>query len=275
MSKNITFTAMALVCLCAWLCAQEPQQTSGRLESGQTWADKEFTASFDGTAQRYIEILPEGFDPAKRADLIVILHGHGSDRTQVFQQRGECAAPRMIAQKYGAVLISPDYRAKTSWMGPAAEADMLQLLALVKEQYNIGRTVFVGGSMGGSSVLTFTALHPELVDGGVAYNPTANHLEYENFQDAIAESFGGTKQQIPLEYKNRSAEYFPERFTMPIAVTAGGQDDAVPPQSVMRLLGIVEKLQPNTWMRFDPEGVHATGLEDSLDALEFVFSRMP
>ncbi len=273
MSKKITFTAMALVCLCAWLCAQE--QTGGRLESGQTWADKEFTASFDGTTQRYIEILPEGFDPAKKADLIVALHGHGSDRTQTFQERGECAAPRMIAQKYGAVLISPDYRAKTSWMGPAAEADMLQLLAMMKEQYNIGRTIFVGGSMGGSSSLTFAALHPDLVDGVVVYNPTANHLEYENFQDAIAESFGGTKQQIPLEYKNRSAEYFPERFTMPLAVTVGGQDTTVPPQPVMRLAGIVEKLQPNVWMKYDPDGGHATGLEDSLEALEFVFSRMP
>ena len=274
MKVKILLIVMALICSRAALSAQDAPQTSGVLESGQTWTDKEFVASLDGTTQRYIEILPEGFDPEKRVDLIVWLHGHGSDRTQTFRERGECSAPRIIAQKYGAILVSPDYRAKTSWMGPAAEADMLQLLALLKEQYNIGRTIFVGGSMGGSSLLTFTALHPDLVDGIVAYNPTANHLEYENFHEAIAISFGGVKQDIPLEFKNRSAEYFPERFTMPMAVTVGGKDTSVPPESVMRLVSIVEKLQPNTWIRFDPEGGHATGLEDSLDALEFVFSRL-
>jgi len=28
-----------------------------------------------------------------------------------------------------------------------------------------------------------------------------------------------------LEYKNRSAEYWPERLMMPIAFTVGGKDD--------------------------------------------------
>ena len=46
-------------------------------------------------------------------------------------------------------------------------------------------------------------------------NGTANHLEYHNFQDAVSEGFGGTKQAIPEEYKRRSAEHWPERYTMP------------------------------------------------------------
>jgi len=29
-------------------------------------------------------------------------------------------------------------------------------------------------------------------------SPAANLLEYENYQDAIAKSFGGTKAEIPL-----------------------------------------------------------------------------
>ena len=60
--------------------------------------------------------------------------------------------------------------------------------------------------------MTFAAIHPERVDGVASMNGTANHLEYENFQDAIAESFGGTKAKIPREYKKRSAEYWPERL---------------------------------------------------------------
>ena len=37
-----------------------------------------------------------------------------------------------------------------------------------------------------ASSLTFAALHPDLIDGVASLNGTANHLEYEQFQDAIA-----------------------------------------------------------------------------------------
>ena len=238
------------------------------LAAGQ---DVLFTSAFDGSAQYYIERHPDGFDPNTPADLLVFLHGHGSDRTQIDADRAECRAVRQAAARYHTILISCDYRAKTSWMGPAAEADMCQILAQLKEQYKIQRTIFVGGSMGASASLTFAALHPELVSGVAAFNPLANHLEYENFQDAIAESFGGSKQERPMEYKNRSAEYFPERFTMPLAITLGGQDTVVPPDSAKRLIEIVAKLQPNTLLIFRPETGHETDDADSTAALDFVF----
>jgi pimeloyl-ACP methyl ester carboxylesterase len=67
-------------------------------------------------------------------------------------------------------------------------------------------------------------------------------------QDAIAASFGGTQRELPLEYKKRSAEYWPEVLTMPIAITAGGQDTLVPPQSVLRLANVLHSLraEPHT-----------------------------
>jgi len=104
-------------------------------------------------------------------------------------------------------------------------------------------------------------------------NGTANHLEYEKFQDAIAESFGGTKARIPREYKKRSAEYWPERLTMPVGIAVGGKDDVVPPGSVMRLAGVLKKLQPNVLLIVrDAEG-HATNYADGKEILEFVISR--
>ena len=142
----------------------------------------------------------------------------------------------------GMIFVSPDYRAKTSWMGPKAEADLLQILDKLKAEYRIGKTVLCGGSMGGSSALTFAARHPRLVDGVVAMNGTANHLEYGNFQEAIAESYGGPKTKIPAEYKKRSAEYWPERFTMPVGITTGGRDQSVPPSSVLRLAEVLKKI---------------------------------
>ncbi len=75
--------------------------------------------------------------------------------------------------------------------------------------------------------------------GVAAMNGMANHLEYQGFPEAIAESFGGPKTAIPEEYKKRSAEYWPERLTMPVGLSTGGRDDVVPPESVRRLADVL------------------------------------
>ena len=165
-----------------------------------------FKARIDGTEQRYVELIPEGFDAGKTHDVVIVLHGHGSDRWQfITQTRGECKGVRDVAGKFGMIVVSPDYRAKTSWMGPKAEADVVQIISELRRKHPIGRVFVSGGSMGGTSALIFTALHPDLVAGVCSLNGTANMVDYENFQDAIVASYGGTKTEVPGEYKKRSA----------------------------------------------------------------------
>jgi predicted esterase len=237
--------------------------------------DVAFTATLDQSEQRYVLLLPADYKAGQSRDLLIALHGHGSDRWQfVSNERGECKGARDAAAARGMIFVSPDYRAKTSWMGPAAEADLIQIIQDLKVQYVVGRVVLSGGSMGGTSALTFTALHPELIDGVIAMNATANHLEYENFQDAIQESFGGTKQEVPGEYYKRSAEYWPLKFTMPVALTTSGQDTSVPPVSVMRLAEILKKLNPQVLHIHRPEAGHETNYEDTLAAVNFVLENL-
>lgn len=236
--------------------------------------DVSFTAKCDNSIQKYVVIWPEGFRADQPHDLLIGLHGHGSDRWQfVKDDRDECRATRDVVASRRMIFVSPDYRAKTSWMGPKAEADLVQIVQELKSRCKIDKTIFCGGSMGGASALTFAVLHPELLDGVVSMNGTANHLEYENFQDAIQESFGGTKQHIPLEYKKRSAEYWPERLTMPIGITAGGKDAVVPPQSVVRLAGVLRKLQPNVLLLYRESGAHSTNYKDTKEVLDFVIEK--
>jgi len=233
--------------------------------------DMVFTARVDGTQQRYIEMLPPGFNPAVEHHVLIALHGHGSDRRQyATNSRDECRGARDVAAKYRLIFVSPDYRATTSWMGPTAEADTLQIIDELRRRHRVGKVFLVGASMGGSSALTFAALHPDLIAGVCSGNGTANHLEYESFQDAISASFGGTKAQIPLEYKKRSAEYWPEVFTMPVAITAGGQDTIVPPHSVVRLAVILEKLGRKVLLIYREQGGHSTDYFDTTAALEYV-----
>ena len=186
--------------------------------------DVAFIADVDGTEQFYMEMRPVDWNRNEKIDLAIGLHGHGSDRRQfMVDPRPECAAFREFAAKHGMLVVTPDYRASTSWMGPKAEADVVQMINALKRRYPVNKVYLIGGSMGGTSALTFTALHPDLIDGVMAMNGHANHLEYENFQEAIAESFGGPKTKITEEYKKRSAEYWPEKLICPIAVTVGGK----------------------------------------------------
>lgn len=234
-----------------------------------------FTAECDGSEQRYVLLRPKEWKDDPPHDLLIALHGHGSDRWQFVREgRGECRAARDAALRHGMLFCSPDYRARTSWMGPKAEADLVQIVKELKSRYRIGKVLVSGGSMGGTSALTFAALHPELVDGVVSLNGMANHLEFEGFPEAIAESFGAAKKSDPAEYKKRSAEYWPERLTMPLAATTGGRDTIVPPGSVLRLTAVLKSLDRPVLSIHRPEGGHDTNYEDSLQAYEFVITKV-
>jgi pimeloyl-ACP methyl ester carboxylesterase len=250
------------------LLAHAPGAAAERWGSPQ---DLEFRSVTDGSVQRYVELLPEPFDATEKAPLLVILHGHGSDRWQyVRQDRGECRGARDVALKYGMIFLSPDYRAPDSWMGPAAEADLVQILREVRTRRRIGKVILGGGSMGGTSALIFAALHPELIDGVVSQNGTANMVEYDRFQDSIRRWYGGTKQERPDEYRKRSPEFAAARLTMPLAFTTGGQDTLVPPASVLRLAKQLEASHPATLLLHREHGGHATDYDDTVRAYEFV-----
>ncbi len=229
-----------------------------------------FKAALDGTTQKYVLMLPKKFDAGREHPLIIGLHGHGFDRWQYIREsRGECSGVRDVAARYDAIFVSPDYRGPTSWMGPKAEADMVQIIADLRRQYKVSKVIVTGGSMGGTGVLTFAAIHPDLVHGICSLNGTGNLLEYRGMDGVFQESFGGTKAEIPAEYKLRSAEYWPERLTMPIAFTAGGKDEGVPPHSVLRMADVLTLLGRKILMIYRPETGHETNYADTVVAAEF------
>lgn len=233
--------------------------------------DIAFKAEIDGSEQRYVELLPPDFDASFAHDVVIALHGHGSDRWQFIKDmRGECKGVRDAAAKYGLIFVSPDYRAKISWMGPKAEADVVQIISEVKKRHHVNRVFIAGGSMGGTGALTFIALHPELIAGVCSLNGTANLVEYENFQEARTASFGGTKTEMPDEYRKRSAEFWPEKFTMPVALTTGGKDTTVSPQSVLRLADKLKQAKRKVLSIHREAGGHSTSCEDTMAAMEFV-----
>lgn len=218
---------------------------------------------------------PADFDPTIIHDLIIGLHGYGSDRWQFAKDgRDECRAFRDFATQRNMIAVSPDYRAKTSWMGPAAEADLVQIIRGLRAQYRIGKVILTGGSMGGTGALTFAALHPDLIDGVVAMNPLADFFGYAHFLNSIENSFGGTKQEIPEEFKKRSAAYWPEKLTMPVAFTAGLRDTVVPAASAHHLYQVLKTLGRDVLWIGQEKGGHETNYNDAMEALIFVEEKL-
>jgi len=258
-----------------WLCTAALLALSNRIALAGEPLDVAFQAKIDGSEQRYVLVLPDDFDPKQTYSVLIALHGHGADRWQfVKDERDECRAARDAAARHKLIYVSPDYRAKTSWMGPKADADLVQIVAELKAKYRVQHVVVSGGSMGGTSALIFAALHPELVAGVVALNGTANMVEYDQFQDAIAASYGGNKQHKPDEYKKRSPELHRARLPMPIALTTGGQDRLVPPDSVLRLAKALADDDRPVKLIHQPQGGHSTTHADATAAFEYVLSEL-
>jgi dipeptidyl aminopeptidase/acylaminoacyl peptidase len=232
--------------------------------------DVNFIADIDGSTQKYVLRLPADFNDSKAHNLLVGLHGGLADRWQYAQatEWREIVATRDFAAEHGMILVSPDYRGKYSWMGPKAEADVVQIINDLRKQYKIDKVFVCGASMGGAACLTFAVLHPDMVDGVASMNGAANFFEYEN--DTVKDAFGGTKKQIPIEYKNRSAEYWPERLTMPVGVTASGRDELTPPQSIRRLAEVLKKMEHPVMLIYREQEGHRTSYEDAKAILEFV-----
>ncbi len=61
--------------------------------------DVAFTARCDGSTQHYVLLLPEPFDAEQPHDLLIALHGHGSDRWQFAKDpRDECRSVRDVGR---------------------------------------------------------------------------------------------------------------------------------------------------------------------------------
>jgi pimeloyl-ACP methyl ester carboxylesterase len=236
--------------------------------------DVAFHARHDGSTQRYVMRFPPEYAPDAPRDVLLAFHGHGSDRWQfVTQTRDECQATRDFADAHGLLLLSPDYRAATSWMGPAAEADVVQIIEETRQRFPVRRVFLCGGSMGGTACLIFAVRQPERVAGVAAMNGTANLVEYANFSEAIAASYGGSRAEVPEQYRGRSAEFHPERLTMPLGLTVSGRDESVPPHSVRRLTEAL-RARGRRVLLIDREAAgHVTAYDDARAILDFMLAQ--
>ncbi len=174
----------------------------------------------------------------RRQNTIVYLHGSFSEADQIFSRQDIRAfwLGRIVAGRHP--LLSVNLRG-TSYMSPAATADMTELLAYASAELGCRNFVLLGGSGGASSAMAYAVLHPENVHGVVAmgmcdilarldFARQSTHAGLQELARCVFAAYGATPEANPGLYQARSVLRHAGRLTMPVVLSMGEADELIP-----------------------------------------------
>ena len=238
----------------------------------------EFKSSFDGSAQTFLEKDFGGGDSNGTRLVFVYLHGALSHQEQgmtagiyngTFEKWGEELAKR------DAVYVCPEYRGN-SWMGPAAEADVLDILNLLTKRFPGRRLILAGGSMGGTSALIFASRNPKAVDGVIALCPATDPaLMFGVFPEHFVESYGGSPEKVSQVFSDRTSRNRVDSLApLPLAIVHGSADAIIGVDHSRILVSQLKQRGARCHYTEIPEGDHDSPLQIPLSMLlDFVMSK--
>ena len=175
-------------------------------------------------------------DPARNT--VVYLHGSFSHADQIFTRQDvrDFWLTRVMGGRHP--LLSVNMRG-TSYMSPAATADLADLLGFARDYLACRHFVLLGGSGGASSAMAFAVLHPELLHGVVAMGmcDIRPRLDFarrsplpvlRQLATTVFAAYGGDLEERPELYEARSVLAHANRLTMPVILTMGEKDALIP-----------------------------------------------
>jgi len=127
-----------------------------------------FRSPLDSSLQPFSLVFPRKFDPGKSYNLYVGLHGSGVDEVGFIQRAAD-------EEQEDHITIAPRGRNLSGWWRGKDQEDAAHLVSLVKEMFQIDKTLCYGFSMGGYGVWRMSFLHPELFDGAICVSGTPTY----------------------------------------------------------------------------------------------------
>jgi dipeptidyl aminopeptidase/acylaminoacyl peptidase len=237
----------------------------------------EFKSSFDGSAQTFLEKDFGDEDSGVNRLVFVYLHGALSHQEQgvtagiyngSFEKWGAELARR------NAIYVCPEYRGN-SWMGPAAEADVLDILSFLTKRFPGRRLILAGGSMGGTSALIFASRHPKAVDGVISLCPATDPaLMFGVFPEHFVESYGGSPDDVPEVFLDRTSRTRVDALSsLPLAIVHGSSDAIIGVENSRILVSQLQEHRARFHYTEIPEGDHDSPLQVTLsELLDFALS---
>jgi pimeloyl-ACP methyl ester carboxylesterase len=237
-----------------------------------------YAGSFDGT-EDWALFLPG--DPARNT--VVYLHGSFSGGDQIFTRRDirDFWLTRVMAGRHP--LLSVNMRG-TSYMSPAATADLTELLEYARREFACRNYVLLGGSGGASSAMAYAVLHPEQLHGVVAMGmcDILSRLDFarksaipvlQQLAETAFSAYGGTPEEKPELYEARSVLRHADRLTMPVVLTMGEADALIPVVETRKIASAMQGKPGFTYHEI-PGGNHDSALwvEVDLQAVQLLRS---
>jgi len=192
-----------------------------------------YTSGYDG-AKDWALFLPG--DPSRKT--IVYLHGSFAEADQIFTRQDirDFWLPRIMAGHHS--LLSVNLRG-TSYMSPGATADLTALLQYARATLACRQFVLLGGSGGASSAMAYAVLHPEQLHGVIAmgmcdllarleFARQSGHPILQRLVSCVHAAYGGSPEEKPRLYADRSVLLHADRLTMPVVLTMGEADALIP-----------------------------------------------
>lgn len=211
-------------------------------------------------------------------------HGHGSAGDQLYTRPDLRRAWFDNLQKTGAGILTVNLRGN-AWMSPAASEDLRLLLQWMREEQGLQRTLFLSGSMGGTSNLIYATLHPEDVNVLVALGAVADIGSYHawclkqpvniarEIGMAIQHSYAEAPLPLKVIFEKHSAIQNAARLTMPLYF-AHGEEDALMPVSQARAFAEKMKCHEHFFYHETPGGNHDSPLWDK-EVWRFIDTYLP
>jgi predicted esterase len=122
-----------------------------------------YRSPIDRTLQPYRIFVPDGYDGAQPAPLLIALHGAGGDENDFFDDFPQSPL-QPEAQRHGFIVLCPKGRDPHSGYRGAAGEDVFDVLAEVRREYRIDarRIYLMGHSMGAYATWRLAIEHPDL-----------------------------------------------------------------------------------------------------------------
>jgi poly(3-hydroxybutyrate) depolymerase len=210
--------AFLLLCgLTTFAGAQQPR------DAGKRPADRIEKRTYDfkeaGKQMEYALFVPSGYDKAKKAPLIVALHGLGGNPQQMIRSRGLVEQ----AEKYGYVVVAPMGYNSSGWYGSR------------------GPGAGLGAGRGGVATPPGTVLSPRVQDTLKLTDEQKKKVE------ALQKEADAGLQKLLTEEQNRQLKALRENAGRGVAGGLGGGQDApanlgeLSEKDVMNVLALVRK----------------------------------
>lgn len=228
-----------------------------------------YKSTFDG-AEDWALFLPGD----KRRNTIVYLHGSFSHADQIFTRKDVRAFWLTRIMNGGHPLLSLNMRG-TAYMNPAVTADMTDLLDYARNKLGCVNIVLLGGSGGASSAMAYAVIHPENIHGVIAmgmcdilqrldFARNSNKPVLQELTKTVFSAYGGTPEEKPHLYEERSVLAHINKLTMPIILTMGGNDPLIPVVETRKIAAAM-KGKPNFVYHEVPQGNHDSALWVDID----------